>query len=81
MDPAKYEFQSEFARHYVALGRQEGRLEGRADIVRRQLTLRFGSLPADAAARVSAASADELDAIGERLLTAQTLDEALPSTK
>jgi hypothetical protein len=34
-------------------------------------------LPPDAAARVSAASIDELDAIGARLLTAPTLEAAL----
>lgn len=73
MDPAKYEYQSEFAKRYVALGRAEGR----ATLLTRQLTLRFGVLPPDAVARLSAASIDELDAIGERLLTARTLQEAL----
>ncbi len=81
MDPAKYEFQSEFARRYIALGKEEGRAEGnaegRADLVKRQLALRFGALPPEAAARVSAASIEELDAIGARLLTAPTLEEAL----
>ena len=81
MDPAKYEFQSEFARRYIALGREEGRAEGkaegRAELVKRQLVLRFGILAPDAAARVSAASIDELDAIGARLLTAPTLEAAL----
>ena len=43
----------------------------------RQLTIRFGALAEDAKARIAAASADELDAIAERLLTAQTLEEAL----
>jgi hypothetical protein len=97
MDPAKYEYQSEFAKRYVAQGRlegkaegkaegkvegkvegkAEGRLEGRADLVVRQLTLRFGPLPSDVLSRISAASIEELDAIGERLLTAQSLQEAL----
>jgi hypothetical protein len=72
MDPAKYEYQSDFARHYVALGRQEGR----ADLVRRLLILRFGPLPAAIGTHIAAASADELDAIGERLLTAKSLAEA-----
>ena len=69
MDPAKYQYQSEFAKRYVA--------QGRADIVLRQLAVLFGPLPADVAARVSASSSDDLDAIGERLLTAESLDEAL----
>jgi len=73
MDPAKYEYQSEFAKRYVALGRAEGR----ATLLTRQLTLRFGTLAADAVARLGTASIDELDAIGERLLTARTLQEAL----
>jgi len=85
MDPAKYEYQSEFAKRYVAQGKAEGReegkaegiAEGRADLLTRQLTLRFGTLPAEARTRISAASIEELDAIGERLLTAPTLDEAL----
>ena len=77
MDPAKYEYQSDFAKRYVAQGRAEGALEGRAALVLRQLTRRFGPLPPAAAERLGAASVDELDAIGERLLTAQSLDEAL----
>ncbi len=81
MDLAKYEYQSEFARRYVAQGRAEGkvegRLEGRADLVIRQLTFRFGPLGDAARARISAASIEDLDAIGEHLLTAQSLQEAL----
>ena len=73
MDPAKYEYQSDFAKHYIGLGR----VEGRAALLQRQLTLRFGPLPTDALERLSAATIDELDAIGERLLTARSLEEAL----
>ncbi len=71
--PAKYEYQSEFARRYVA----QGQAEGRAGLLTRQLTLRFGPLTPDAMARISAASIAELDAIGERVLTAQTLEDAI----
>jgi hypothetical protein len=81
MDPAKYEYQSEFARRYIALGRAEGEAagsaRGRAALLTRQLSLRFGPLPADAQTRIATASVEELDAIGERLLSAQTLPEAL----
>jgi hypothetical protein len=77
MDPAKYEYQSEFARRYVAQGRLEGELEGRAELVTRQLTRRFGSLPPAALEQIASASIEKLDGIGERLLTAQTLHEAL----
>ncbi len=31
MDPAKYEYQSEFARRYVAQGRAEGKVEGKVE--------------------------------------------------
>jgi predicted transposase YdaD len=83
MDPAKYEYQSEFARRYVAQGREEGRMEGRtegcAGLLVRQLTKRFGPLTEAACTRLASASIEELDAIGERLLTARSLPEALGS--
>jgi hypothetical protein len=43
----------------------------------RLLVSRFGSLPQQAEARIAEASLEELDQMGDRLLTAQTLDEAL----
>lgn len=73
MDPAKYEPQSDLVKGARALGRAEGR----AALLQRQLTLRFGPLPASAMERLSTATIDELDGIGERLLTAQSLEEAL----
>jgi hypothetical protein len=81
MDPAKYEYQSDFAKRYIGLGRAEGRAEGQAEgraaLLQRQLTRRFGALPTDAVERLSVATIDELDNIGEQLLTAQSLEEAL----
>jgi hypothetical protein len=91
MDPDKYEYQSRFARRYVAQGWRkgkaegkaegmaEGTVEGRAALIVRQLTLRFGAPDEAQMARIKAASIEELDAIGERLLTAATLQEALQS--
>jgi hypothetical protein len=73
MKPAGYEFQSDFARHYVALGRAEGR----AALIAKQLASRFGPLTRQVETRIAEASIAELDEIGERLLTAKTLDEAL----
>jgi Domain of unknown function (DUF4351) len=73
MNPAKYEYRSEFARRYFG----QGLAEGRAALLQRQLTHRFGPLPPEATERLSTATIDELDAIGERLLTAQSLEEAL----
>jgi hypothetical protein len=73
MDPAKYEFQSDFAKRYIGLGRAEGR----AELLARLLTRRFGPLPPEVAERLATATIDELDAIGERLLSAPSLEEAL----
>jgi hypothetical protein len=69
MYPAKYEYQSKCGRRYVA--------QGRAVLLSGLLAHHFGPLPNVAIERVAAASADELDAVGERLLTAQNLPEAL----
>jgi hypothetical protein len=73
MNPAKYEYRSEFARHYFG----QGLAEGRSTLLQRLLTRRFGPLPAEVTGRLSSATIDELDAIGERLLAAQSLEEAL----
>ena len=75
MDARKYEYQSDFARHYIALGRAEGR----ASLVIRQLTSRFGPIDSQTEARIRRASIVELEVIGESLLTARTLQEALGS--
>lgn len=81
MNPAKYEYKSDFARHYISLGRQEGgalgERSGRVAIVSRLLGIRFGELSQDLKDRLTTASVSDLDAIGERLLTAATLKEAL----
>jgi hypothetical protein len=73
MDLRKYEYQSEFARRYVA----EGEAKGRAALVIKLLTRRFGPLTQDLEARIGESSIAELDEIAERLLTAQTVREAL----
>jgi Domain of unknown function (DUF4351) len=81
MATQKYEFQSDFAKHYFAAGRAEGKAEGeahgRAALVLRQLMTRFGLVEGGVIERVERASIEELDAIGERLLTAGTLQDAL----
>jgi hypothetical protein len=70
---AKYEYQSDFARRYVAQGREEGRVA----LLTRLLTRRFGPLSDTAREQLRSASIDQLDAMGERLLTANSLSEAL----
>ncbi len=85
MDAQKYEYQSDFARHYVAEGRAEGEArgratgaaEGRAALIVRQLNLRFGAVEPVLESRIQNASIAELDAIGERLLVAGSVEEAL----
>ncbi|HEY0683320.1 MAG TPA: DUF4351 domain-containing protein, partial [Steroidobacter sp.] len=77
MMPANYEYQSDFARKYYGQGKAEGKAEGIADIVGKQLTLRFGPLDEATRSRIAAASSTELEEIAKRLLTAPTLDAAL----
>lgn len=72
-----YEYQSDFAKKYVALGRQEGRQEGERAILLRQLRARFGELPDAAVARVEGAESAALERWAERVLSAKTLAEAL----
>ena len=73
MNSLGYEYQSDFARRYVAQGKAEGRME----IVLKLLALRFGPLTEPAQARIRSAQDKHLDAVAERFLTARTLDEAL----
>jgi hypothetical protein len=79
MDPAKYEYQSEFARRYFSQGKAEGEVvgkaEGKAEIVLKQLSLRFGPLDGEVVARVRDATVADLDRFAERLLTAASVDE------
>jgi hypothetical protein len=85
MRPANYQYQSEFAKHYfgqgfgqgVQEGNREGNREGRAALVLRQLTARFGVLPDAVRLQIAGASISALDEIGERLLSARSLEEAL----
>lgn len=77
MDPAKYEYQSEFAKKYHSQGRLEGEAKGRAEarveIVLKLLTLKFGKLSAADTKRVHDASIAQLDRWAGRVLTAKTL--------
>ena len=81
MIPDRYEYQSDFAkRHYAqgqAQGQTQGLVQGRAELVLRQLARRFGELPETLQTSLRHASIEELDRIGERLLTARSLEEAL----
>jgi hypothetical protein len=80
MPASKYQYQSEFARRYFGQGKMEGKLEGQTELILRQLTARYGSVAPDAEARLRGADITELNGIAERLLTAETLQDALGAT-
>jgi hypothetical protein len=71
MDPATYEFQSEFAKRYLA----QGRAEGESMLLCRLLVQKFGALDSATNQRLRAASTAELERWAERVLTATSLDE------
>ena len=71
MQSGRYEYQSEFAQRYFS----EGKAEGKAEVVLKQLRLKFGELSPDVRARVENATGDDLDLWAERILTAATLEE------
>jgi len=73
MNSLGYEYQSDFARRYFGQGKTEGRVE----MVLKLLLLRFGPLTEAVRSRLSSAPDAHLDAVAERILTAQTLEEAL----
>ncbi|WP_048833538.1 hypothetical protein [Nocardia cyriacigeorgica] len=80
---AKYEYQSDFARKYVAEGRAEGRAEAHAEAVAARvdalltvLEVRWGTIPGDVRARVAASTdLNQLKAWTERAKTANSSDE------
>ena len=78
MDPAKYEYQSEFARRYIAKGEEpRAKPRGRTELLLQLLALRFGRLSEDVVARVRTASSAQLDRFAERVLSAKTIDDVL----
>ena len=55
--------------------RQEGRLEGKTLLLQRLLARRFGPLPTAVIARIAAATVEEIETWGDRVLDASSLDE------
>lgn len=84
MNLPKYEYRTKFAKRYYGEGyghgKAEGKAEGRAEVVLRLLARRFGDFPDDVRARIRGASIEDLDRIGDQLLTATSLSEALDLT-
>jgi predicted transposase/invertase (TIGR01784 family) len=60
-------------------GVQQGRVQGKAELLQRQLTLKFGSVPADVAGRVASATDEELANWADRVLSATTLESVFES--
>ncbi|MBJ7899907.1 MAG: DUF4351 domain-containing protein, partial [Cyanobacteria bacterium RI_101] len=56
-------------------GLQEGRQEGEALFLQRLLTQKFGALPSEIEARLTSASLSQLEAWGDRLLGADSLEQ------
>jgi hypothetical protein len=85
MDPAKYEYQSEFARRYFSEGRAEGvatgRAEGAASVLAKLMALKFGALDLATAERLRSASTAELERWAEHLLTASSLEDVFRTEK
>lgn len=75
MNSVKYDYQSGLGSGFF----EHGREEGARTLVIKLLTRRFGDLTEAARAQLADASVEELDAIGERLLSAPTLEKALGS--
>jgi hypothetical protein len=72
MDPAKYEFQSEFAKRYIGIGKAEGRA---ATLLKLLAVKNLGPLDADMRARIQRGTLEELEAWAVRVLTASSLEE------
>ena len=60
-------------------GRVEGLVEGRRQMLLRQLNARFGAVPEAITARVNEASLGQLDVWAERVLSAERLGDVLGS--
>ncbi|GAB3314555.1 hypothetical protein GCM10027428_15730 [Haliea atlantica] len=56
-------------------GQLQGRLEGERHVLERQLTRRFGELPAWATERLASATAQQLEAWADEVLVAGSLEE------
>jgi predicted transposase YdaD len=69
--------ETRFYQNVLAEGRQEGRQEGEARLLRRQLNLRFGTLPDWADQQLNQATTDQLEAWALRILDADSLEAVL----
>ncbi len=86
MNKANHEFQSEFARKYISLGKAEGKAEGKAlgqaELLLKQLRFKGFNVDPELAARVEACQdLGQLDLWAERVLTATALDDIFAAAR
>ena len=62
----------------ILQGRQEGRHEGRIEVLRRLFEKRFGPVPNWVEVRLASLSASEIDDVAVRLLDAECIDDLFP---
>ena len=67
--------QTRFYQDVYAEGQQEGRQEGEAKLILRQLTRRFGVLGEDTQSRIRRLNITQLEALGEALLDFSTRED------
>ncbi|MBK7829257.1 hypothetical protein [Nannocystis sp.] len=78
MNPATYQFQSDFARKYIAMGNAEGK----AQMLLKLLRIKGFTVSPELAARVeSCKDVDQLDLWAERVVTATSLDDIFPAAR
>lgn len=65
----------------ILQGIQQGLQQGEALLLQRQLTRRFGTLPAAQLTRIAAATPAQLETWGDRVLDASSLDEVFGDTR
>jgi predicted transposase YdaD len=82
MDLSKYEFQSDFAKHYIGIGRAEGKAEGEAKgkaegrvalLLKLLAEKGLGPLDADTLERIEQGTLEQLETWAVRVLRATSL--------
>ena len=64
-----------FAQRYTEKGIQQGMLSGERQVLTRQLTRRFGPLPAAVLQQLEQANTDQLERWADKILDAPTLED------
>ncbi len=81
MTGSRVRYLSDFARIPFEKGKANGKLQGRANIVREQLLLRFGNMSDSVYRQLCDAQMPDLKRIAARLLTAKTMREAVADSE